>query len=134
MVISICLAGIKILLLTVLLCRKRWAQMCEKFLLAFAASHFKYLCIIWYYYYLNEEGTSLCYFMILVLTIKSFKILIYCFRIRNRIIKDIRTTVFMILSSLIVVLIVPLTLLHVFLPCIFGLQLKKYTKYSKLDF
>jgi len=58
---------------------------------------------------------------------------IECSRIINKIIRDMKATVFWMTCIVITLFITPLWLLQMFMPCMFKLQFKNYNKYSKLD-
>ena len=90
--LSICLAGINILLLTVLLKRKRWSQVEPLFLMVLFGWQTKKLLIFWFecsFFFSNGENSSYVTIMkclLIVLSIKSIKIFAEIIHISNKVI------------------------------------------------
>lgn len=80
MLLSICLAGVTILLLTVVLKRKRWSQVEPWFLMGVLGFHAKKLLILWFecgFFFANADNCTCITIMrilLIILTIKSLKI------------------------------------------------------------
>lgn len=138
--LSICLAGITILLLTVLVKRKRWSQVEPWFLMAILGCQAKKLLILWSecsYFFPNGDNCTciiIMKYLLIILSIKSVKIVAEVVRISNSVVKDVKRTAVMVMITMITVIVAPMGILHLLLPLCFWLQFRKYSRYSRLDF
>jgi cation transport ATPase len=73
-------------------------------------------------------------YLLIILTVKSLKIVVEVIRISNNIFEDIRRTVGMASIAIITVILIPMGFLHLLVPASFLLQFRKYSRYNRLDF
>jgi hypothetical protein len=70
----------------------------------------------------------------IILVIKSMKIVVEVLRISNNILKNPALTFALSASIITIILLLPMSYLHILIPLAFFLQFRKYSSYSRLDF